>query len=65
MTDAGIEAFTAAKDALANSTLLSYPVLNSTTSLMTDASDVAVGSVLQQFIDSERRPIAYFSRKLK
>ena len=46
-TDAAIEAFTAAKDALASTALLSHPVLSATTSLMTDASDVAVGTVLQ------------------
>ena len=32
---------------------------------MTDASDVAVGDVLQQFIDDEWHPIPYLSRKLK
>ena len=32
---------------------------------MTDASDIAVGAVLQQFIHNEWRPIAYFFRKLK
>ena len=48
-TDAALTAFTAANDALANATLLSHPVLNIPTSLMTDASDVAVGAILQQF----------------
>ena len=60
-----LKAFTAAKDALANATLLSHPVLNAPTSLMTDASDIAVGAVVQQFIDDEWCPIVYFSRKLK
>ena len=32
---------------------------------MIDASSVAVGAVLQQFIQDEWHPIAYFSRKLK
>ena len=32
---------------------------------MTDASDTAVGAVLQQHINSEWRPIAFFSKKLK
>ena len=32
---------------------------------MTDASDVAVGALLQHFIEDEWCPIAYFSRKLK
>ena len=43
--DAAVEAFTAAKDALANATLLSHLVLNVTTSLMTDASDIADNDV--------------------
>ena len=49
-TDAPLKAFSAARDSLANATLLSHPVLNTPTSLMTDVSDVAVGAVLQQFI---------------
>ena len=60
-----LKAFTAAKDALTNATLLSHPVLNAPTSLMTDAFDVAVGAVLQRFVEDKWRPIAYFFRKLK
>ena len=32
---------------------------------MTDASDTAVGAVLQQKIDDEWKPIAFFSRRMK
>ena len=32
---------------------------------MTDASDYAVGAVLQQYVDQQWCPIAYFSKKLK
>ena len=64
-TDATLKAFTAAKDTLANAMQLSHPVSNAPTSLMTEASDVAVGAVLQQFIEDELRPITYVSRKLK
>ena len=32
---------------------------------MTDASDHAVGAVLQQYVDQQWCPIAYFSKKLK
>ena len=32
---------------------------------MTDASDTAVGAVLQQQIDGDWQPIAYFSKKLR
>ena len=31
---------------------------------MSDASDIAVGAVLQQFIDYQWKPIAKFSHKL-
>ena len=64
-TDDALHAFTAAKEALANATLLSHPVLKAPTSIMTDASDIAIGAVLQQFVEDEWRPIAYFSKKLK
>ena len=64
-TDAVLKAFTPAKDALANATLLSLPVMNAPTSVTTDTSDVAVGAVLQQFVQDEWCPFAYFSRKLE
>ena len=62
-TGAPLKAFTTIKDASANATMLSHPVLNAPNCLMTDAFDVAVGAVLQQFIEDEWHPIAYFSRK--
>ena len=58
-------AFTKIKDALADATLLVHPQPDAPTCLITDASDVAVGAVLQQKINSVWSPIAYFSRKLK
>ena len=44
--------------------MLSHPKLAAPTSLATDASDTAVGAVLQQFVDGVWQPISYFSRKL-
>ena len=32
--------------------------------IMMDASDVAMGAVLQQYLDGQWCPLAYFSRKL-
>ena len=58
-------AFTKIKDALADATLLVHPQPDAPTYLITDGSDVAVGAVLQQKINSVWSPIAYFSRKLK
>ncbi len=64
-SDKATRAFTAVKDALANATLLSHPKPDAPTCIMTDASDVAVGAVLQQRIGDEWRPISYFSKKLR
>ena len=58
-------AFNNIKQALANVSLLAHPKLHAPTSIMTDASDKAVGAVLQQRIESEWCPISYFSRKLR
>lgn len=64
-TDDMTAAFAAAKEALASATLLFHPKLEAPSCIMTDASDIAVGAVLQQFIGDGWRPIAYFSKKLK
>ena len=63
-TDAATASFRATKDALAKASLLTYPTPNAPTCLMTDASDMAVGAVLQQNIDGTWKPISFFSRKL-
>ena len=57
-TDPAVSAFNATKEALANASLLSYPQADAPTCLMTDASDTAVGAVLQQHINSTWRPIS-------
>lgn len=44
--DRALTAFNTTKEALANATLLRYPVADAPTSLMTDASDIAAGAVL-------------------
>ena len=64
-SDESTAAFNDIKQALANASLLTHPKLNAPTSIMSDASDKAVGAVLQQLIGSEWRPISYFSRKLR
>jgi hypothetical protein len=60
------KAFEAAKRALANATTLSHLDPSARLFLSTDASNVAVGTVLeQQNAGSNRKPIAFFSRKLR
>ncbi|CAB0014461.1 unnamed protein product [Nesidiocoris tenuis] len=56
--------FEKCKDDLANAALLSYPHPDKPIALMVDASDFAVGSVLQQFENGGWRPLAFFSKKL-
>ena len=62
--DGALAAFNATKRALANASLLSYPKSDAPTSLMTDASDTAVGAVLQQYVNGTWCPISFFSRKM-
>ena len=57
--------FTQAKQALANATLLHYPKSNAPTAVTVDASDVAIGAVLEQFTDGAWQPLAFFSRMLR
>lgn len=58
------EAFQQCKQSLAEAARLAYPVENAVLVLTTDASDVAIGAVLEQSQDDELRPIAFFSKKL-
>ena len=44
--------------------MLVHPCHEAPTSLTVDASDVAVGAVLEQLIDGVWKPLAFFSRQL-
>ena len=57
-------AFQAAKDALAKATLLHHPVSGARTALTTDASDTAMGAVLEQQIGDQWQPLAFYRRQL-
>ncbi|GFU73027.1 transposon Ty3-I Gag-Pol polyprotein [Trichonephila clavipes] len=57
-------AFESCKKLITNATALSFPAADARLSLMTDASDFAVGSVIQQHIQSTVEPLGFFSRKL-
>lgn len=58
------EAFSKTKDAMANATMLVHPSLDKKLQLVTDASDWAIGAVLQEVHDDVVKPISFFSRKL-
>ena len=59
------DAFITAKDALADATLLIHPVADAPTALTVDASQIAVGAVLEQLVNGIWRPLGFFSRKLR
>ena len=58
-------AFDRAKEMLANATMLSHPDPSSPIALTTDASDTAVGAVLEQKVQGDWQPLAFLSKKLK
>ena len=57
-------AFEEAKRTLSEAVMLVHPQQNVPTCITTDASSRAVGGVLEQFIDGQWKPIAFFSKKL-
>ncbi|CAL1568882.1 unnamed protein product [Knipowitschia caucasica] len=58
-------AFDRAKTALAEAALLTHPDPTAPVALTTDASDCAVGAVVEQWSDGAWRPLAFFSRRLR
>ena len=59
------QAFLNGKTALANSAMLIHPCTDCPLALTSDASDVAVGTILEQFNKSHWQPLAFFSRQLR
>ncbi|GBO18182.1 hypothetical protein AVEN_158550-1 [Araneus ventricosus] len=57
-------AFESSERLIANATSLSFSAADAHLSLMANASDFAVGAVLQQHIETEVEPLGFFSRKL-
>ena len=53
-------AFSDSKQILANATLLVHPDPSAQLNIMCDASDFAVGGVLQQYMDNVWQPFSFF-----
>lgn len=64
LTGEALAAFQACKESLANAALLAHPDCTAILAVVSDASDKAIGAVLQQFKEGEWEPLAFFSRKL-
>lgn len=65
LTDIQLQAFEGVKQAIAQTTMLRHPSSNAPLTLMVDASDFAVGGVLQQLINGEWHPLSFFSKRLQ
>ncbi|CAH8648714.1 unnamed protein product [Schistosoma haematobium] len=64
MNDSARTAFTEIKMALAQAILLAHADPAATLSIAVDASDVAIGAVMQQNISGSWQPLEFFSRRL-
>ena len=64
-TESMMTAFNHTKEALANATMLAHPKSDSPLAVTVDASGIAVGAVLEQCIEGQWRPLAFFSRQLR
>ena len=62
-TEVEIEAFNTIKMKLADACMLVHPKHDAPTCLATDASQEGAGAVLQQFINGQWKPLAFFSKK--
>ncbi|XP_053596132.1 retrovirus-related Pol polyprotein from transposon 412 [Microplitis demolitor] len=58
------ESFKSAKRALADATLLIHHKIDTDWAILTDASEIGIGAVLQQKVDDNWQPLAFFSRKV-
>lgn len=65
LTPLELQAFENVKHALVQATMLHHPNFKAPVSLMVDASDFAVGGVLQQLIDGVWHPLSFFSKRLQ
>jgi hypothetical protein len=63
-SQAAIVSFDKSKEVLAQAALLRHPDPNAPLAIFCDASDVAIGAVLQQEVEGNWEPLEFFSRKL-
>lgn len=56
------DAFIKCKETVANATLLAHPVEDAELALKVDASDFAIGAVIEQNVSGKWQPLAFFSK---
>ena len=65
LTEQELSSFSKLKQLLAEATMLVFPKADAPLCLLVDASDVGVGGVLQQLVDTTWQPLSFFSRRLQ
>ena len=63
-TDDTIKYFQICKQELVDATFLAHPVPNAKLELKVDASNFAVGGVLEQLVNNSRQPLCFFTKRL-
>ena len=63
-TEAAEKAFSETKRGLANATLLAHPKIGAPINITVDASDYAIGAVLQQQVNGTCQPLAFYTKAL-
>lgn len=58
------KAFAKCKESLRNSVTLSHPIPDAPLALLADASNTAVGAVLQQYVNNEWMPLGFYSKAM-
>lgn len=64
ITNGALKAFNKCKENLSHATMLAHPDCHASLGIACDASDIAIGAVLQQRKAGSWQPLAFFSRKL-
>lgn len=63
-TEESLNAFDVCKKSLVDAMFLCHPVPNAKLALKVDASNNAVGAVIEQFVDNSWQPLGFFSKRL-
>ncbi|CAH8578282.1 unnamed protein product [Schistosoma bovis] len=64
LDDNARKAFSTVKELIAKATMLAHQDTRAPISIAVDASDSAIGGVLQQWVNNSWQPLAFFSRRL-
>ncbi|CAH8608971.1 unnamed protein product [Schistosoma mattheei] len=64
LDDTARKAFSTVKELIAKATMLAHQDTEAPISIAVDASDSAIGGVLQQWVNNSWQPLAFFSRRL-